>query len=108
MSVSPADEGRIVADTQPTYLPGRIRTRRMSGERGLIVPRHPSRGVRSEFGGMALQGDQILERSDVIEFGGVDQAHEHVTDVGAGEGSIEQGIFPMQDRLLQRALRGVV
>jgi hypothetical protein len=33
---------------------------------------------------MALQGDQILERGDVVEFGGVDQAHEHVADVGAG------------------------
>jgi hypothetical protein len=28
--------------------------------------------------------------------------------VGAGEGSIEQGIFPMQDRLLQGSLGGVV
>jgi hypothetical protein len=61
----------------------------------LIVPRHPSRGVRGKFGGMPLSGEQILERSDVIELNGVDQAHEHVTDVGAGEGSIEQGIFPV-------------
>jgi hypothetical protein len=44
-----------------------MRTRRVTGERGLIVPGHPSRGVRGEFGGMALQGDQILERSDIIK-----------------------------------------
>jgi hypothetical protein len=33
---------------------------------------------------MPLEGDQILEWSNVIELSGVDQAHEHVTDVGAG------------------------
>jgi hypothetical protein len=80
----------------------------VTGERDLIVPGHPSRGIRGEFGGMALQGDQILERGGIIELGGVDQTHEHVTDVGAGEGSIEQGIFPMQDRLLQRSFGRVV
>jgi hypothetical protein len=53
-----------------------IVSRGVTGERGLIVPRHPSRGVRSEFDGIA--GRQIFERSDVIQFGGVDQAYEHV------------------------------
>jgi len=36
----------------------------------LIVPRHPSRGIYSEIGGVALLGNQVLERSDVIELGG--------------------------------------
>ena len=44
-------------------------------------------------GAVPAGGDQIFERSDVIELCGVDQAHEHVTDVGARKGSIEQGIF---------------
>jgi hypothetical protein len=36
----------------------------------------------------------------VIQFGGVDQAHEDIADVGAGKGPIEECIFPMQDGLL--------
>lgn len=42
---------------------------------------------------MPLQGDQILERGDVIELGGVDQAHKDIADVGAGEGTIKNKAF---------------
>jgi hypothetical protein len=44
----------------------------------------------------------------VIQLGGVDQTHEDIADVGAGESPIEQGIFPMQDGFLQRPLARVV
>jgi len=31
-------------------------------------------------------GNEIVERGDVVQFGGVDQAHEDIADVGAREG----------------------
>jgi hypothetical protein len=38
----------------------------------------------------------------------VDEAHEDIADVGAVEGAIKQGVFPMQDRLLEGSFGDVI
>jgi len=50
----------------PGPLGWRVRTGGRSRERGLVVPRHPVGGVRGDGGGVALEGDEIVERGDVI------------------------------------------
>ena len=36
-----------------------------------------------------LERDEVLEARDAVEFGGVDEAHEHVADARAGERLVE-------------------
>ena len=38
----------------------------------------------------------------------MDQAHKQVANIGAIDRAIEQSIFPVQDRLLQRPLANIV
>jgi hypothetical protein len=45
-----------------------------------------------------LERDEVLEGRDAVEFGGVNEAHEHIADLGAGQRLVEQGVLPMQDR----------
>ena len=68
---------------------------------GVVAPRHPGGGVQGHRGRMAQQRHQVVERFHPVEFGGVDQAHEEVPDLGAVEGAIEQGVLAMEDGLLQ-------
>jgi hypothetical protein len=84
----------------------RSRTKRR--QRGLVVPRHPRTRVARDVFMVPLQGDQILERRDAVEFGGVDEAHEHIADACAVQRLVEEGVLAMQDHLLQRALADVV
>jgi hypothetical protein len=49
-----------------------------------------------DFGSMFLKGDKILERVRPAKGAGMDEAHEHVTDIGAMLGLVEHGPFPME------------
>ena len=52
---------------------------------------------------MPEQRRQIVERIDFIQFAGVDQAHEEIADVRAGEGLIKGRVLAVQNRLFERA-----
>jgi hypothetical protein len=48
-----------------------------------VRPGHPVRGRGSRGFVVALQGDLVVEGALAVELGGIDQAHEDVSDVGA-------------------------
>ena len=47
---------------------------------------------------VALQGDQVVEGSLVVELGGVGQAHEDVADVGAILCFVEERVLSAEPR----------
>ena len=75
----------------------------LQGERRLVVPGpgHPVSGVRGDRVGMALECHQILKRGHVVQFGGVDQAHERIADMSAVESTGEERVLAVQDGLFQ-------
>jgi hypothetical protein len=79
-----------------------------SGQSLGIVPGHPRGRIKGDCGNVALQGDEVVERLDLVQFGGMDQAHEEVTDPRPIQGPIEERVLPMQDRLLENPLADVM
>jgi hypothetical protein len=57
---------------------------------------------------MLLQGFEIFKGIDVAKIAGMDQAHEHIADVGPMLGLEKQRIFPVQDRLFKRLFAKVM
>jgi hypothetical protein len=53
-----------------------------------------------QLSGVSLQFGQVIEGIYVVELAGLDEAHEHVANVGTIEGLVEQRIFSMKDRSL--------
>ena len=78
------------------------------GQRLGIVPRHPGGRIECNGGHMALQGDEVVERLDLVQFRGMNQAHEQIADPRTVQGPIEQRVLPMQDRLLEDSLTNVM
>ena len=73
-------------------------------ERRLVVPGHPVGGRRRNLGRMAQHRDQVLEGRDVVQFRGVDEAHEDVADPCAVERLVEKRVLAVEDHLLQGPL----
>ena len=73
-----------------------------------VVPGHPELGAGRERVGVPLQLRQVVERVDLIQLTGVDQAHEQVADAGPVLRLVKQSIFAMQDGLLQCPLAHIV
>jgi hypothetical protein len=61
-----------------------------------VVPWHPLRGITLHLLDMLLQCRQVVERIGIRQLCGVDQAHEHVADVGPSGGLVEVTVFPAQ------------
>jgi hypothetical protein len=82
------------------FLAGRLGRRVGTGTRscgrGLVVSRHPVGGVFCDCGGVALECEEVVERGDMIQFSGVDQAHEDVADVRAVQGTAPSDTVPDQ------------
>ena len=57
---------------------------------------------------MALQGDEVVEWLDLVQFRGMNQAHEQIADPRTIQGPIEQRVLSMQDRLLEDSLTNVM
>ena len=51
---------------------------------------------------MTLERHQILERGYVVQFGGVDQTHEHIADMGSIQGAGEERVLSVRDGLFLR------
>jgi len=62
-------------------------------QRVAVVPGHPFRGLAFQLCGVSLQLGEIIERIGAVEFAGVDQAHEQITDPGAVQCLIEECIL---------------
>ena len=65
-------------------------------QRRRVIPRQPLTRVERYGLMVALQCNQVLEGRDVVELGGVDQAHKHVAHTRAGKRSIVQGILTIR------------
>jgi hypothetical protein len=71
--------------------------------RTLVFPGHPLGGSGGHLLAAAQERDQVIERLDVVEFGGVDQAHEDVADVRTVERLVEERVLSAKDGLLQQS-----
>jgi hypothetical protein len=58
-----------------------------------VIPRHPCLRILGQLDGVFLQLGEIVEGIGVVQFAGVDQAHEQVTHPGALLGLIEQAVL---------------
>ena len=74
----------------------------------LIIPRQPVPGIFEDLGSIFLQGRQVIERVDLLQVAGVDQAHEHIADEGAVLSFVEEGVFSVENRLLQNPLTKII
>ena len=74
----------------------------------LIIPRHPLFGVGRCFVVVPLEGDQVVEGVDALEFAGMNKGHEEVADPGPVLGLVEERISSMQYRPLQRSFHQVM
>ena len=57
---------------------------------------------------MTEQLRQVVERIALVQFAGVDQAHEEIAHLGPVHRLIEEGILAMKNRFLQGTLCNVV
>ena len=69
------------------------------GDAGLVIPGHPVAGVFEDRGGMFLEGHQVVERIDISQVTGMNQAHEHIADECAMFGLEEKSVFPVMQTL---------
>ena len=79
-----------------------------SRQRVTVVPGHPLRRTRLEFRGMPEQLCQIVKRVGFVQFTGVDQTHKEIAHPRPVHRFIEECVFAMQNRLLQRSFGDVV
>lgn len=63
----------------------------------VVVPGHLFLGVFFAEDRVAQEGDEVLEGVGVVEFGGVDEVHEDIADMGAVLGFVEQGVLTVKD-----------
>ena len=73
-----------------------------------VIPGHPLFWIRLQVLGVSLQFTQVVEGVGPGQFRGVDQGHVDVPDAGTVLGLIEEGIFSVQDGLLQRPLADIM
>jgi hypothetical protein len=66
-----------------------------------VVPGHPLRRVYGHLRRIPEQLRQVVERIDLIQFAGVDQAHEEIAHTRSVHRLIEERILAMQNSLLQ-------
>ena len=73
-----------------------------------VIPWHPLRRTHSQFRGMPEQLRQVVERVDLVQFAGVDQAHEEIAHPRPVHRLIEERVLTVQDRFLQCPLDDIV
>jgi hypothetical protein len=73
-----------------------------------LVPRHPLRRTRLGFRGMPEQLRQVIERVGLVQFAGMDQAHEQIAHPRPVRRLIEERVLAVQNRLLQSAFGDVM
>ena len=68
------------------------------GRRLEVIPGEPLSGVFEQLRGVLLKGSQVVERVDLVELAGMNEAHEEVPDVSSMFGSEEERVFAVQNR----------
>jgi hypothetical protein len=58
-----------------------------------VIPRHPGRRILGQLFGVFLQFDEVFEGIGVVQFAGMDQAHEQISHLRAVLGLIEQAVL---------------
>jgi hypothetical protein len=59
------------------------------GQSVAVIPRHPRRRMLRQLLGVFLQGDEIVEGIDAVQFASVDQAHKQIAHLGTVLGLIK-------------------
>lgn len=72
-----------------------------SGCIGLIIPGHPFGRFFEQCRSILQQSDQVIKGINLHQIAGMDQAHEHVPDIGPVLSPVKQRVFPMLDTSLQ-------
>jgi hypothetical protein len=57
---------------------------------------------------MLQKRDQVIKRFDLVELGGVNEAHKQVADIGAVLSLVEKRIFAMQNGLLKDSFTNIM
>ena len=57
---------------------------------------------------MFLQFGEVVEGISLVQFAGVDQAHEQVADPGAVFGFVKVSVFAVQDGLFQGSFANII
>ena len=78
------------------------------GQRSRVVPRQPAGGGSRQFSPVSVQLGKIIERVGAAQLSRVDQAHEQVANTRSVFRPVEQRVFAMQDRFLQRSFADVM
>src|SRR5207253_1924512 len=81
---------------------------RITGELLAEVPRQPLRRRADHLLSSLLKRVEIVERVDIAQPAGVDQAHVDVADLRPPEGLVEEGAFAMNDRALEDLFTQIV
>ena len=78
------------------------------GDACLIVPRHPLGRIFEQRSRIFLKGHEIIKCINVHQVTGMDQAHEHISNVGTMFSSIKKGVFPVHDTAFQALFANIV
>ena len=62
-----------------------------------VVPRHPAIGAFHHLESMELQLVQIIERIDVVQLAGMNQAHIDIADAGTVASLVEERILAIME-----------
>ena len=68
------------------------------GRRLEVIPGEPLPGIFEQLRGVFLKGRQVIERVDLVELAGMNEAHEQAPDVSSMFGPEEERIFAVQNR----------
>ncbi len=58
--------------------------------------------------GVFAQPGEVAQRVDAGQLAGMDQAHEEISHIGPSLGFVEQGIFAIQNGILQGSFTDVI
>lgn len=102
------EDRNIKEEDTATCLPLTISQEDSGIQISLIIPGHPCLGIFKYFGTVPLKIGDIVERVDIVELAGMDQAHEQITNVSSMLCFVKQGVFPMHDSPFEYLLTQIV
>ena len=74
----------------------------------LVVPGEPVLWVVHHLGMVLADRVHVVEGIDFVELAGVEDGHEQVAKPCTDPGFVEHGVLPMEDRLFEGPLAGIV
>ena len=74
----------------------------------LVIPGKPALGIFKQLRGVFLKRRQVMERVDVVEGAGVNEAHEQIPDISPVLSPIKQTVLPVLNCPLKNLFTEVV